>query len=74
MKGSPGLEMRELRPASGRGGSDMGRAGLCLWAPVSQDSGSRGNHENFVKGCVLGALRFQPFTWLLRSRGDAEGS
>lgn len=52
----------------------MGRAGLCLWAPVSQDSGSRGNHENFVKGCVLGALRFQPFTWLLRSRGDAEGS
>lgn len=24
MKGSPGLEMRQLRPASGRGGSDMG--------------------------------------------------
>lgn len=36
MKGRPGLEMRELRPASGRGGSGVGRAGLCIWAPVSR--------------------------------------
>lgn len=35
MKGCPGLGMRELRPASGRGGSDVGRADLYLWVPVS---------------------------------------
>lgn len=52
----------------------MGRAGPASLGSCVSDSKSHGNHESFEKCCVLSALRFQPFTWLLWSRGDTEGS